>query len=213
MKKIILTFVTLLVVSCSNAQKSPIFYKKLDLFCFSLHKDLAKLDTETLVNPKFYKNKDINKKCKAFIEQNKDEIKEYQNYILGLFSDNVIPLDFERYEKQKNHKKLYEIYELEVIQSPFYELLIINPLGLIDFLFMKSVQMNEEEMSRFMMTSRLGGVLFYTKKINENQWEIFTNSYHFICKYKYDITRKQPISSMEIWKRKNTLGNKENHNG
>ena len=205
-KTLSIFFITILITTLSFGQENnniSKFEQKLKLFRFSLHKELDKLDDDTILKFSFNKKDSIAIVINDFIQKNNSEILEYKKHLLSSHvSTPFVSINFENYSKVPMNT-LQLISKINVVDMPLMNLLHISPFE--ETQFYKTMYFTGEKSSlslaRYNAKKSITSYLIQTKKINSTQWEIIDNSYDIICKFIYDV-KKGKVISFEVFERK-----------
>lgn len=201
--KTILIFLSLTLQFAYAQEKNKItdFEQKLNVFRFSLNKELDKVSDDKITDFSFNSNDSITIVVDDFLTKNQKEIEAYRTYLLEQYM--AYPsVDFDLYTPLETNATEI-IHSLNTVSNSLFKLVNINPINEVDLC--KTLYFSKEkkvsELAKHKLRESITSHLIKTRKIDSNQWEIIENSYNMVGKYIYDI-KKGKVIDFQLFERK-----------
>lgn len=198
--------IVLLIFSLTNLQAHPHnFEKKLNEFRYSLHADLEPIPYFQM--NKFEFSKQVIKKVENFLNNNKDEIKNYKTKVLEENQVKELKIPGLEYEEQKIDNKAFTVDISKIVGKEMnismYRFMTINPYwGTILFSTAYLARTTGvETMAKYSIQNRFASTLYKTRKVDKDMWHIMVDQYSFIYMFSYNI-ETESLRLIKVYKRK-----------
>ncbi len=169
-------------------------------FKFNLYKYLDNTNSSELMRFELNSNDSVNIVIDKFFDRNIKEIQSYQTHVMESY-EMAIDYSDEKYISEDVNFSKFSEYKKEM-NSGIYRLMLMEPLNFANTIItvVESQTMNATDIAVESVKDRIAQPSVSSRKIDQNNWEIYIDKYYKVYKLTYNISSNE-MALIKILKR------------